>query len=198
MDKKVFMQLLEQNLRRVSATDKEEILNYYDELIEDYKEDGCSEEEAVARLESPQDIANRATTHELPESNKLSGWVYTLLIIGFPLWGSILLAGIFLVLSFLIVIWCLPVVVVSLTFACYASAFIGIVGAFPVMLFTFLHGLLQLGIGIFFLGASYWFTQWSIKSIRYIKAMSGHVIYSATHSIREGGIAKWINTNGSK
>ena len=56
MNKQEFITLLEKRLFELPQVEKEHLLNYYNETIEDRIEDGMSEAEAVASLDSVEDI----------------------------------------------------------------------------------------------------------------------------------------------
>lgn len=201
MNKQMFLNELDKALFKLSYSEKKNILNYYEELIEDYKENGCSEEEAVARLEDPKEIADRAIGELQPPTDdhaSSSILVKLLIILGSPLWASILLAGAMFVLSILIIIWCLPIVTVSFAFASVAGALIGVFGAVPVMVTTFLYGIFQLGVGIFCVGLSYWAILLAQLSIDYSKNLSWRVLDSVISIFRNGGCFSWIKINGSR
>lgn len=133
-----------------------ELVDYYDEMILDLMEEGMSEEEAVNKLDSPEKIREsiKGTPLEinLPISKKFSPYLVALLVLGFPLWGSLALALLLLVLSVYIVIWCLP-------FATGAIGFAGVVGGIvsailsPLALMDGFHiGVTQLGLGLLLFG----------------------------------------------
>lgn len=51
MTKQEFMQLLEQQIRLLPLSERNRLINYYNEALEDRMEEGMSEEEAVASLD---------------------------------------------------------------------------------------------------------------------------------------------------
>ena len=57
MRKTEFLALLRQKLRQLPPKDVEETLEYYNEMIDDYVESGCSPDEAVAKMGSVDNIA---------------------------------------------------------------------------------------------------------------------------------------------
>ena len=59
MNKQEFITLLEKRLFELPQVEKEHLLNYYNETIEDRIEDGMSEAEAVASLDSVEDIVKQ-------------------------------------------------------------------------------------------------------------------------------------------
>lgn len=134
-----------------------ELVDYYDEIILDRMEEGLSEEEAVSKLDTPDQIidAIKGTPLEikLPVSKKLTPYLFLLLVLGFPLWGSLALAASLLVLSLYLLIWCIPLITGALAFA---GVFGGLVSAVlsPFALLDGFHiGITQLGIGLVLFGA---------------------------------------------
>ncbi|OTN75033.1 hypothetical protein A5886_000077 [Enterococcus sp. 8G7_MSG3316] len=88
-----------------------QLIDYYDEMIDDLIEEGLSEEEAVTRLGNPKDLIKALQTEEeivVEIPRRFHPLLYVILILGFPLWGSLLLAAILLMLSVLLVLWCGP------------------------------------------------------------------------------------------
>lgn len=122
MSKTEFLTRLEKLLKGLSRKERETHLSYYQEMIEDAMEDGCTEAEAVARIGSPGEIAEQILSEQETPAKPVSAGkkivIAILLIIGSPLWGSILLA------------------VVST------------VGAFPIFFSNAALGVLQFGVGI--------------------------------------------------
>lgn len=97
MKKKEFLRILD---KRIKTKDKEDIINYYDELIEDMMDkNGVSEEEAIDMLEDIDDIVRKANRTDdskisLEEEKKVAtkendsnalGKVLSIIIF-FPLW----------------------------------------------------------------------------------------------------------------
>ncbi|MCI8360557.1 MAG: DUF1700 domain-containing protein [Clostridiales bacterium] len=131
---------------------------FYQELYADLIEDGCSEEEAVARLGDPEKIAadlteeQAAASQVLPKERGRRIWVIVLLALGFPLWGSLLLTAALLLLTVYILLW-----IPALTLGLCALIFLAVAVAVPVAsLFLMPHnlpyGLAQMGAGFICLG----------------------------------------------
>ncbi|MES9659749.1 DUF1700 domain-containing protein [Bacillus altitudinis] len=57
MNKKEFLASLEKHLHRLGEKESDRFIEYYDEMIEDYQEDGYSEQEAVHQVGQPAIIA---------------------------------------------------------------------------------------------------------------------------------------------
>ncbi|OJG46084.1 hypothetical protein RV04_GL001250 [Enterococcus hermanniensis] len=138
----------------VRPSEVHRLIEYYDEMILDLMEDGYSEQAAVAKLGNPKELALEAAgiPQEVKVPKRLHWLWIILLILGFPLWGSIALAIFLLLLSLDLLIWCLP-----FTGACLAAGTLigGAIAAFtsPFVLFdSMFMGLTQLGMGMLLFG----------------------------------------------
>lgn len=160
MTKQLFLNELSAALHGLSREERYRTLSYYDELIDDRVEDGQSEE-AVESLGSPEQIAREILGEEEPAPSTSKGrkvWLIVLLVLGFPLWGSLLLTAAILLLCVYICLF-LPVFLLGvLALVCLASALIGVVGTpFLIMDVGLLTGglpagLFQLGLSVALLG----------------------------------------------
>ena len=163
MTKYEFVMTLTHRLSHLPREAVEERVNFYIESIEDRIEDGVPEEEAVAAVGSPEEIAAQIMgelprpAFEVPrkeQKRRLSAVETVLLILGAPIWLSLLIAAFAVVLSVYISLWA---VIISL-WAIFASfvgcALGGIVGgaflAFP----NGASGVFLIGAGLFCAGAS--------------------------------------------
>jgi Predicted membrane protein len=162
MNKIVFLKELELNLSKMKASDIEKHITFYDEMISDYMENGMLEEAAVAKIGDPKTIAEELI--EGYDSIKIDMPVtrskflnMTLLILGFPLWGSLLLSGILLLASIYIILWCIPFVTGLGSIGFFTTSVIGIIGAPFIMLKSLPVGFVQLGAGIASIGISFLF-----------------------------------------
>lgn len=119
MDKKSFLREVEKGISALSKNEKEKSLAYYSEMIDDRIEDGMTEAEAVGAVGSVEEAVAQiirdyspVETHVIKkERRKLRGWEIALIIIGSPLWASLLIAAAAIVLALYIVVFS---VVVSL------------------------------------------------------------------------------------
>ena len=178
MNKQEFLAKLQNSLSGLPREEVEERLAFYREMIEDRMEDGIPEEEAVAALGSPMEIAEEILC-EMPLTKLVKARVRAerrrrgdALLWGLsPLWIPLLLVGAVLLLALYVVLWSVVVslwaVVVSLT-ACAlggilylpfglasgnAGSAVGLFGA----------GLLLAGLGILFLLATLEVTRGVIR-----------------------------------
>ena len=159
MNKTEFLNELDICLKRMQKEEREKFITYYDEMIADYIEDGMTEEDAVQKIGSPdavaKEILSEADTVILPIPNINNKIVLAiLLILGFPLWGSLLLAALLMLLSVYIVLWCIPFATGMSAFTFFAVSLVSIIGSPFVMVSGFSVGVTQLGLGIASFGLS--------------------------------------------
>ena len=114
MKKHEFLDQLHKALSGLPPQEIDEQLIYYSEMIDDKMEEGINEEEAVAQIGPIEEIAAQFKT-ELPRKDTLKEaifknyslplWAIICLIIGIPVWGSLLIGAISIVFSMLVVIF---------------------------------------------------------------------------------------------
>lgn len=157
MNKSDFINTLRELLYPISKVERDKFIAYYEEIIEDYKEGGLTEQEVVDKIGSPQSIANNILTEQdtvdirIPSfDSKILNII--LLILGFPLWGSLLLATILIILSVYIVIWCAPFVTGVSSISFLIVSLVSIIGSPFMMADTIAAGIVQLGLGISLVG----------------------------------------------
>lgn len=119
MKKTEFLTQLRQKLNQLPPKDVEQTLEYYNEMIDDYIESGYSPEAAVSKMGRVDDIAAQILagakapifeTYGMQKPKK-SGLVITLLILGFPVWFSLLAVAFSVLLTLVVVIGTLAIVV---------------------------------------------------------------------------------------
>lgn len=122
MNKQEYLGKLREALACLPEDEIEGSTAFYAEMIDDRMADGMAEDEAVAQLDDPK-AAARAIIADLPPvpraaartKRKSRALYWTLVILGSPLWLTLLLAGAVVVLAGVIVVW-------SLIFALWALA----------------------------------------------------------------------------
>lgn len=138
MNKQGYLEELSRKLRGLPKEDIEKSVGYYREMIEDRMEDGMSEEEAVAAMETPEEAATlvfgeiplgKLVKTRLKPKHTLRVWEIVLIALGSPIWASLLLAVIAVVLAVYIVIWSVVVTLYAADFA-FASGGIAGIGMF--------------------------------------------------------------------
>ena len=142
MNKQDFLDKLCKGLSGLPQDDIEERLTFYSEMIDDHMEEGLSEEEAVSAVGSVDKIVTQAVS-EIPfakiakerilPKRRLSVGEIVLLALGSPIWLSLGIAAVAVILSFYVSMWA---VIISLwaVFVSFGACFIG--GVIACVVFT--------------------------------------------------------------
>lgn len=117
MTKTDFLVELRKKLQALPPKDAEDRLKFYTEMIEDRIEDGLAEEDAVAAVGSIDEIAAQIIEDFSPDSKiqstktkrKFKTWEIVLLILGSPIWASLLIAAIAVVFSLYVLLWAINI-----------------------------------------------------------------------------------------
>ena len=108
MDKREFLKNLRAALGGLPEDDLEERLLFYAEMIDDRVEDGLTEEEAVLKIGNVEDVAaqivaeiplSKIVKEKVKRKGKPSGGVVALLVLGAPIWLSLIVAAVAVVLA---------------------------------------------------------------------------------------------------
>ena len=147
MKKQEFLDKLRASLWALSEEEKKSSLEYYTEMIDDRMEDGLSEEEAVAAVGDLDEIVEQITAEsprtpaavkaEPEEKNpkqvkqrRMEPWMIVLLVLGSPVWVSLLIAVASVVFAVFVSLWAVVISLYAATFALAVSAVGLLVGAF--------------------------------------------------------------------
>ncbi len=157
MDKKQFLAALRRALRDLPKEEREKFVLYYQEMIEDHMENGCTEQEAVAQVGDVQAIAADILREQdiFPPAKprkRMPVWGWVLVVLGSPFWGPILAAVFCIVFSVYLIIWCIPVTSASVTVGLFAFGMLSLVGSPMVLLDAVPAGMFQIGAGVAALG----------------------------------------------
>lgn len=150
MRKYEFLAELERLLSSVPDADR--WLGYYSEMIDDRMEDGLSEESAVAAVGTPREIAasigaEPVTEEKTAPTHRLSPLAIVLLVLGAPIWLSLLISAASVVLSLYVVAWAVIIVLWA------AELVLAVGGIAGVLLCGSSLAYHNIGGGIAFLGA---------------------------------------------
>lgn len=159
MTKLQFLLHLHKKLSGLPQKDIEERLNFYSEMIEDRMEEGLSEKDAVAAIGSVDEIAAQILADfSLPKAKtnrQRRVWHTVLLVLGSPLWFSLLIAAFSVVLSLYVSVWAVIVSFWSIFGSVAACAFAGILsGVVFTCCVSVPVGIAMVGIGIVCTGLS--------------------------------------------
>lgn len=166
MNKQEYLERLRRGLSELPIEDVEERIGFYSEMIDDLSEEGLSEEEALGRIGSVEDILSmtlseipltRIVKKKMKHRRRMRTWEIVLLAVGSPLWltlGIVLLA---VILSLYVVLWSL-VAVLWAVFGALVGAAVGFLaggivlictGTLPTGLFLISGALVVAGLSIF-------------------------------------------------
>ena len=114
MNKREFLERLRKELCGLPQADAEERLTFYGEMIEDRMEEGLSEEEAVAAVGSPAEIAaqviadtplTKIARERLKPQRQYKAWEILLLALGSPVWLSLGIAAAAVFFALYVSLW---------------------------------------------------------------------------------------------
>lgn len=157
MNKQQFITELQKQLCGLPLSDINQTLQYYSEMIDDRIEDGLSEQEAVASIGDPQKIAKeilmdiplpKLVKQKIKSSRRMSALELVLLILGSPVWLSLIIAAIAVVLSVYVVLWS---VIISLYAVSFSLAACGVAGVFAFAVFGVTGNMIS---GVFVVGCA--------------------------------------------
>lgn len=165
MNKTEFISVLSGRLAALPESEIDKSVAYFSEFIDDRVEDGMSEEEAVAGFESIDEIVEKIM-YETPlpvlmkarmkPKGPLTTVNIVLIILGFPVWFSLLMAGFAVILSFYVSVWAIIVSLYAVVLSLAVAGFFAIVtcplnfaSSVQSGLFTVGCGLFSIGLGIF-------------------------------------------------
>ena len=163
MKKNEFLNGLSLLLTSLPPEELQATLDYYAEMIDDKMEEGLSEEEAVSTVGSMNEIARSVLenkTEKNEEKNKkkrFSTLELMLIILGSPIWLSLGIAALAVIISIYAVIWSVLISVYAVVIALIASGIASIFVA-PIIISTgrCISGLILLGAGFICVGLTYY------------------------------------------
>lgn len=196
MNKQGFMAVLRQQLQGLPESDIEKSLEYYSESIDDRMEEGMTEEEAVADMEPPAEIA-RQIFMDMPltkvvkakarPSRPLRVWEIVLVVVGSPVWVPLAVAAILIFLAVYVTIWALVVTfyAVDLSFAvsslfCLVQTGVSLFTRGPVQVVYFV------GSALFLFGAAVLlFFAFNALSVRLVQLSRNFMQWAKSHFVRK-------------
>lgn len=141
MKKQEFLDRLCMRLDGLPCEDVKRTVEYYSEMIDDRMEEGFPEEAAVKQMGSIEDIVAQ-TLAEIPlarlvkerikPKRQFGAWTVLLLVLGSPIWLSLLAAAFAVLISLYAAIWSVAVSFWAAFVSLVASGFAGIVAGFAV------------------------------------------------------------------
>lgn len=190
MDKTAFLTSLRAGLNGLPQEDIEERVNFYSEMIDDYVEEGLSEDEAIGRIGPVREIAaqiiadsplSKPLAETAKPAKKRRGWQITLIVLGSPIWFALLISAFAVVFSVFVALWAI-VVSIWAVFACLCCCGVaGIVCGIGLIIGGYWQsGLAMIGAGLVLTGLSIlalygcrgitkamvWLTRKSVRGIK--------------------------------
>ena len=164
MCKQEFLAQLRKGLSGLPRQDMEERLNFYSEMIDDRMEEGLTESEAVSAIGSVSNVITQILAEipitklvkaKIKPSRSLMTWEIVLLVLGSPIWLSLLIAAFAVILAVYIVVWSVVISIWAVFVSLAACAFGGVVAAAIMALQgNWLAGIAVFGAGIVCFGLS--------------------------------------------
>ena len=147
MNKQEFLCELEKHLTMLPKSDVNSHILFYSEMIDDIIEDGKTEEEALLQIGSPKQVSAQIIKEtplykfakekiETVAKTKRSALEITLLIVGSPIWISLIASAFAVVLSLYVSLW---VVIISL-FASVLAFVVSAIGGIVLCVYNFIIG----------------------------------------------------------
>lgn len=164
MSKQEFLEQLRKGLSGLPQDDIEERLMFYSEMIDDRMEEGLSEEDAVCEIGNIDEIIShivadipltKLVKEKITPKNRLKAWEIVFLVLGSPIWLSLLIAAFAVILSLYVVLWSVAISLWAVFGSLIGCAFGGIVaGIVFVCSGNVLTGIAMVGTGIVCAGLS--------------------------------------------
>lgn len=166
MTKNEFVRKLKMKLSRLPKGDVEERIAFYSEMIDDRVEAGLSESEAVKDIGTVESVALQIKEEIQPSGGdnikakkSRKGWEIALIIIGAPIWISLIAAVFSVILALFVTLWTV-VITLWATFVSLLVSGITLVvgGAFLYVICSSITGVAIIGAGILVLGVALLFS----------------------------------------
>ncbi|MBR3136272.1 MAG: DUF1700 domain-containing protein [Clostridia bacterium] len=164
MSRDAFIGELRHRMAGLPQQTVERTVEYYSELIADSVEDGLTEEEAVSRLGSLDEIVasvvkdtplTQIVETRIQERKKKgsSGWVIALLILGAPVWLPVLIAALAVAFALFVALWAVVIALWAVVAAVILTGLAALVaGVVELCRLHLPQGLVLLGGGLVCLG----------------------------------------------
>ena len=140
-----FLEALQNELDDLPESDIKASIQYYNEMIDDKMEDGLTEEAAVADIGNPQKIAegilsdtplSKLVKNKIKQRRRLGAFEIVLLILGSPIWLSLIISAFAVVLSVYVSLWSVVISVFAAFFAISVSGVATLLGSAVVLAFV--------------------------------------------------------------
>jgi len=164
MSKQEFLVQLRKGLSGLPQEDVEERLAFYSEMIDDRMEEGITEEDAVSRIGSVDTIISqikadipltKLVREKITPKKHLKTWGIVLLVLGSPIWLSLLISAFAVILSLYASLWSVVISLWAVFGSLIGCAFGGVVAGIVIACSgNALSGIAMLAVGIICAGLS--------------------------------------------
>ena len=188
MNKREFLDKLSKKLVGLPENDIEERISFYSEMIDDQMEEGLSEDEAILAVGPVDEIVaqilsdiplSKIAKEKIKSKRQLNMLEIILLILGSPIWLSLSIAAIAVIISLYISLWAVIISLWAVFASLAACSFGGIVAS---VIFTACSnipsGLVMLGAGLTCAGLSIFLFFGTKASSKAIVLLAGKIILS--------------------
>ena len=162
MNKNEFIFVLREKLSKFPKVEVDERISFYSEIIDDYIEDGLTEDEAVSKIGSIDEIVEQISS-EIPLSKivlnnvkpgrKLRVWEIILLVLGAPIWLSLLVGIAAGLISVFAGLWAVVISIFGVSFGFMIGGSLGaILGILFIFIKSLTEGLMMVGAGLVIAG----------------------------------------------
>lgn len=193
MNKKEFLSELKKGLAGIPKADLEERLNFYSEMIDDRIEDGYSEESAVLEIGNTETIISqiiadipftKLVKEKVKPKHKLLAWEILFLVLGSPIWLSVLIAFFAVIISVYVAVWSVIISFWAVFAALLGTAVGGILlGVISIFHHNAVIGVAVIGLALFCMGLSVFAFYGSKAATKGIIFLTKKVILRLKNSI---------------
>ena len=194
MNKKEFLDEVRGRLSGLPEADIDKALEFYEESIQDRIDDGLTEDQAVAGVGTPEEVAEQILMDtplskivkaniKTSERKSVRVWEIILIVLGFPIWFSLLMACFAIVLAIAIIFVALIIVFFAIVLAFGVAGIAGLfAGIFALVTGKGMAALLAIGVSLILIGLalllflpakalSIWLIELMGKFVKWIKSL---------------------------
>lgn len=186
MKKPEFMELLRRELAVLPQGELDKHVNYYEELLNDMMDDGMSEEEALARLGDPVQLAKQILANipnppkpimppQKANVKKVSAWMAVAIVVGAPVWIVLLAAFLAVLAAVVVAVFAVVLAAVGLVAGLLFGGIALIFAAFLTVGSTAASSAMMVGGGLLCIGCSILATFAVIALVKGIRWAAGKI-----------------------
>lgn len=188
MTKNEFLNNLREALKNLKDEEINKSVTYYSEMIDDYIENGDSEEEAVRKMGSIEEITTTIIedAKETKTTKKESMPMYIIIaVLGFPIWFPILATLTALAVVLYILVWVVIVTICIFEVSIAISAIYSFLGFFGNLTQDIAVSFVMLGASMVFTGVAVLLVKPIIKVIKKLAVASYQFVVKTIKKIKE-------------